>query len=168
MFNLFRSRDKAVRLLLGGLLVLVSLSMLTYLIPSYNNGTGGSSDIVVAEIGKDRITMPEVQKSIQAALRGQQLPPEFVPHYIPQIIQSMVIERAMVYQAQQMGFEISDADLISGIRALAPSLFPEGKFVGKDVYAGFLAQQNLSIPEFEVNMQRQLLLTRLQIGRAHV
>src|ERR1044071_3760858 len=97
MFNLFRSRDKAVRLMLGGLLVLVSLSMLTYLIPSYNTGAS-SSDTVVAEIGKDVLTLPEVQKTIQVALRGQQLPAEFVPHYIPQIIQTMVTERAMVYQ----------------------------------------------------------------------
>lgn len=161
MFNLFRSRDKAVRLLLGGLLVLVSLSMLTYLIPSYNTGSG-PSDLVVAEIGKDTLTLPEVQKSIQMALRGQQLPPEFVPHYVPQIIQTMVSERAMVYEARRLGFQISDADLIAGIRAIMPSLFPDGKFLGKDAYAGYLAQQNMSIEEFEANMERQLLLTRLR------
>jgi peptidyl-prolyl cis-trans isomerase D len=162
MFNLFRSRDKAVRILLGGLLVLVSLSMLTYLIPSYNSGSGSSSDMVVAEIGQERILLPEVQKSIQMALRGQQLPAEFVPHYIPQIIQTMISERALIYEAKRMGFEISDADLASGIRAMIPNLFPDGKFVGKDVYAGYLAQQNMSIEEFETNMHRQLLLTRLR------
>src|SRR5437868_10450846 len=124
MFNLFRSRDKAVRILLGGLLLLVSLSMLTYLVPSYNSGATGSSDIVVAEIGKDQILMPEVQKMIQMALRGQQLPPEFVPHYVPQIIQNMISERAMLYEAKRMGFEVSDSELASGIRAVMPPLFP--------------------------------------------
>ena len=52
MFDLFRSRDKAVRILLGGILLVVSFSMLTYLIPSFNNGVD-PSDMVVAEIGKD-------------------------------------------------------------------------------------------------------------------
>lgn len=161
MFNLFRSRDKAVRLLLGGLLVLVSLSMLTYLIPSYNTGAG-PTDIVIAEIGKEKITMPEVQKSIQMAMRGKQLPAEFVPHYVPQIVQTMVAERAMVYEAKRLGFQVSDDDLASGIRSIMPSLFPDGKFLGKDAYAGYLAQQNMSIEEFETNMERQLLLTRLR------
>src|SRR4029077_5188121 len=57
-----------------------------------------------------------------------------------------------------------DNDLASGIRAVMPSLFPEGKFLGKDAYANFLAQQNMSIEEFETNMHRQLLMTRLRQG----
>jgi peptidyl-prolyl cis-trans isomerase D len=161
MFNLFRSRDKLIRIVLGGLLVLVSLSMLTYLIPSYGT-SGSSSDTVVAEIGKDQLTLAEVQKNIQVALRGKQLPPEFVPHYIPEVIRSMVNERALVWQAQRMGFRVNDNELAAGIKAMIPQLFPDGKFVGKDAYGAFLAQQNLSIEEFELNMQRQLLLTRLR------
>ena len=42
MFDLFRSRDKAVRLMLTGLLVVVALSMVTYLIPT-GSGLGGGS-----------------------------------------------------------------------------------------------------------------------------
>ncbi len=53
MFDLFRSRDKAVRLMLGGLLLVVAVSMLTYLVPNYDS-SGPTSNLVVATVGRVR------------------------------------------------------------------------------------------------------------------
>jgi len=161
MFDLFRSRDKAVRIGLGALLVLVALSMLTYLIPSYNTGSS-PTDVVVAEIGGDQITLPDVQRLIQNTVKGRQLPPEILPNFIPQIIDNVITEHALAYEAARLGFQVTDAELADAIRQNIPTLFPDGKFVGRDMYAGFLAQQNLSIEEFEADMKRQLLITRLR------
>jgi len=87
MFNLFRSRDKAVRLMLTGLLVVVALSMVTYLIPNSGAGYGGSDDAtVVATVGKEQITTQEVSKAIQNMTRSRQLPPELLSIYVPQIV----------------------------------------------------------------------------------
>jgi peptidyl-prolyl cis-trans isomerase D len=160
MFNLFRSRDKAVRFFLGALLVLVSLSMLTYLIPSY--GSGNASDIVIARIGKEDLTMPEVQQVIQANLKGRNLPAEMVPHYIPQMVDNMITQRVMEYEAKRLGFQVTDADIASTIQTVFPSLFPNGQFAGKDAYASMLSQQNLTIPQFENELARQMLVSRLR------
>jgi len=161
MFDLFRSREKSVRILLGALLVLVGLSMLTYLIPSYNSG-GSATDVVVAEVGGEAITLPQIQRIVQTQLRGRNMPPEVLPAYVPQLIDSVINEHALAYQAQKMGFEVTDAQIGDAIRTYIPNLFQDGKFVGKDAYAAVLAQQNLSIPEFETEMRRQLLITRLR------
>ncbi|MBZ5626824.1 MAG: peptidyl-prolyl cis-trans isomerase [Acidobacteriia bacterium] len=161
MFDLFRSRDKAVRILLGGLLLVVALSMLTYLVPSYNTGAS-SSDVVVAEIGKDVLTVQEVQRQIQNTMRGRQLPPEILPNFVPQMVDQMVTERALAYEAERLGFVVTDAQVADAIRQYVPSLFPDGRFVGRELYASFLGQQNLSIEEFEADMKRQLLKTRMQ------
>src|SRR6185369_9086354 len=141
MFDLFRSRDKAVRILLGGLLVLVALSMLTYLVPSYSNGAS-ASDVVVADIGNDVLTLPEVQRQIQNTLKGRQLPPEILPNFIPQIVDQMITERALAYEAERLGFVVTDEQVADAIHQLVPSLFPDGKFIGREMYANFLAQQN--------------------------
>src|SRR5450755_1976718 len=161
MFDLFRSRDKVVRIMLGGLLLVVALSMLTYLVPSYNLG-GSGSDTVVAEIGKEAITIPDVQQVVQLNMRGRSMPPELMPHYIPTFINSMVTERAMAFEARRLGFKVSEEDLAAGIRQTIPQLFPDGKFAGKDAYAQLLAQQNMTIPQFEDEMGRQLLITKLR------
>jgi len=161
MFDLFRSRDKIVRIMLGGLLLVVALSMLTYLVPSYNLG-GGGSDQVVAEIGKEAITLPEVQQIVQMNMRGRQMPAELMPHYIPQFISSMVDERALAFEAKRLGFKVSDQDLAAGIRQTLPQLWQDGKFAGNEAYASMLAQQNLTIPQFEDDMARQLLVTKMR------
>jgi peptidyl-prolyl cis-trans isomerase D len=161
MFDLFRSRDKIVRIMLGGLLLVVALSMLTYLVPSYNMG-GGASDDVIAQVGKETITVPEVQQIVQMNMRGRQMPPELMPHYVPQYINSMITERALALEAQRLGFKVSDEDLANGIRQTIPQLFQDGKFAGKEAYTQILAQQNLTIPQFEDDMSRQLLITKMR------
>jgi len=161
MFDLFRSRDKLVRIFLGALLLVVAASMLMYLVPNYNTGST-SSDAIVAEIGSDAITLAETQRLIQSTIRGRQLPPEILPNYIPQMVDQMVTERAMVLEAERLGMQVSDADVADSIRQMVPSLFPDGKFVGKEAYAGMLAQQNMTIDQFEADLKRQILLTRFR------
>ncbi len=161
MFDLFRSRDKAVRILLGALLLMVAISMLTYLVPSYNTGAGGSSDSVVAEVGRDVITQLDVQRSIQNTMRGRQIPAEILPNYIPQILQQLITEHALTYEAQRLGFEVTNQQLGDFIAQIIPNLFQGGKFVGKAAYASMLAQQNMTMEEFESGMRRQLMMDRL-------
>jgi len=161
MFDLFRSRDKAVRILLGGLLLMVAISMLAYLVPNYNTGAS-STDVVLAEVGGEVITLTDAQKLVQSAMRNRQLPPEILPNYVPQMVEQMVTERAMAYQAERLGFQVSDADVADTIRQLVPSLYQDGKFVGREAYANMLAAQNITIEQFESDLRRQVLITRLR------
>jgi peptidyl-prolyl cis-trans isomerase D len=161
MFDLFRSRDKAVRILLGGLLLVVAISMLTYLVPNYDTGVSGAG-AVVATVGSDQITSADVQKMVQMTMRGKQLPPEMLPIYLPQLVDEMIVNRALAYEANRLGFEVSDNDLRGAIQQIAPNLFPDGHFVGKDMYAAMLAQQQMSIADFENDLRRQIMITRLK------
>jgi len=162
MFDLFRSREKTVRIMLGGLLLLVAVSMLTYLIPNYNTGGPTGSEMVIAEIGKDRITLPEVQRIVQMTMRNRQLPPEILPTYLPQMIDQMVTEKALYQQAEKLGYQVSDAEVAETIKQMVPNLFPDGKFVGNAQYAALLAQQNMTIEQFEDDIRRQIMIARLR------
>jgi peptidyl-prolyl cis-trans isomerase D len=163
MFDLFRSGERSKRIMLGALLVLVALSMLTYLIPSYNNGVGAPTDsTVVASVAGTDITMYDVQRLIQATMKNKQFPPELLPNYIPTMVDNMVTEKAMAYEAQRLGIRVTDQDIADTIRQIAPSLFPDGKFVGKEAYAATLAQQQMTIANFEADLRQQILITRLR------
>ena len=162
MFDLFRSRDKAVRYVLGALLIVVALSMCTYLIPGGGMTTGNAGDNVVAEVGDSQITIRDVQAQMEQILRGGRIPPEMAQVYVPQIIDQMISDQAVAYEAQRLGLNVSDSDVAEAIRA-TPSfqpLFASGQF-NKQAYENFLAQQGLTIPEFETNFKKQMLKTYL-------
>jgi len=161
MFDLFRSRAKAVRYLLGFLLMLVAVSMVVTLIPGWGTQQD-RGDQIVAEIGGEALTVREVQFEVQREMRNRTLPSDMVLTFLPQLIERMVTERALAYQATRLGYRVTEADLADTIRAALPQLFPDGKFMGREVYASVLAQQNLTIPEFEYTLRRQMLMLKLQ------
>jgi peptidyl-prolyl cis-trans isomerase D len=160
MFDLFRNREKTKKYFMGGILLMVSASMLLYLVPNYNTGTG-VNDLIVAKIGNEEITEQDARRAIQQQTKGRQIPAEVIPNYVPQMIDEMITDRAMEYEAHKLGFQVSDQELADAIRASFPNLFPDGKFVGSDAYAGLLAQQGTTIPEFEADLKRQMLVMML-------
>jgi len=161
MFDLFRNREKTKKYLMGGILLMVSASMLLYLVPNYNTGSN-ASDVIVAKIGDTEITEAEARRLIQAQTRGRQIPAEIIPNYVPQIIDQMITDRAMEYEARKLGMQVSDQDIADDLRTNYGGLFQDGKFVGKDVYASMLAQQGVTIDEFESELRRNMLIGKLR------
>lgn len=161
MFDLFRNRESTKKYFMGGILLLVSASMLLYLVPSYNTGTTGSES-VVATIGSDTITEAETRRMIQNQMKGRQIPAEIVPNYVTPLIGQMVTDRALEYEARKLGIQISDQDVAYYLRDNFGNLFQDGKFVGKDVYAAMLAQQGMTIEGFEADLKRTMLTQTLR------
>ena len=164
MFDLFRSREKSVRYILGFLLGLVALSMVITLVPGYSGlvGGGSSNPQVVAEIGDEALTVMDIRRIVDREMRGGSIQRGMESIYIPMFVKQIVADRALAFQAKQMGFKMSEEELSKTIASLIPQLFDaNGKFVGKDAYGAFLAQQNISIPEFESSVEKQALATKL-------
>ncbi len=164
MFDLFRSRDKAVRWLLTGMLVLVAFSMVTYLIPGSGTGsTGTSTDATVAaQIGKDKVTSQDVSRAIQNMTRNRQLPPELLSIYVPQIVNQLINERMLAYEANRMGIKVSDDETNNAIIDTLPAqLVKDGKVDGATLNA-MLQQEGISLAALKDSTARQLLVNRLE------
>jgi peptidyl-prolyl cis-trans isomerase D len=161
MFDLFRSREKSVRILLGVLLGLVALSMLVYLIPGGPVGGGATGENVVAVVGGDKITATDVQRAIQNVTRGQQnLPPSLIGMYVPMIINQMIENKAMAYKAREMGLRVSDQELSDAIQGELVGVM--GGSFNMDLYQRLLAEQGMTVPDFEKTRREALLAARLE------
>ncbi|MEO8027150.1 MAG: peptidyl-prolyl cis-trans isomerase [Bryobacteraceae bacterium] len=161
MFDLFRSRDKAVRYLLGGLLVMVALSMVITLIPGFGSNVGNAGDTVVAEIGKDKITVMQVQAIIQQMLQSKRIPAEMMSAYVPQLIDRMIMERAVAYEAERQGFLVTDDEVVTFMQLNSPNFFQNGVFQTAMVQQA-LAQEGKTLEELIDGVREQLYLKKLQ------
>jgi peptidyl-prolyl cis-trans isomerase D len=91
--------------------------------------------------------------------RGQSLPKGLLAMYMPNIVNQLVEEKAMAYQAKQMGLTISDQELSDTLQSeLAPQM--GGKF-DMDVYKNYLTQQGMTPAQFEAQQRDAMLASRL-------
>ena len=162
MFDLFRRKDTMVRYVLSFFLVVIAVSMVVTLVPGFGSGGGSGSSDVVAEIGDDKITVREVINNIQQVVRQRNVPAQTVPAVVDLIIDGMINGRAMAYHSKQMGLTVSENDLAASIKSNFPQLFPNGSFIGNETYANFLGQQGQTIGDFEDNLRRDILRSRLK------
>ena len=164
MFDLFRSRDKAVRITLSVLLGLVALSMVTYLIPTSGTDTGNpnADTTVVASIGKDSLTSQQVSKVIQNMTRSRQMPPELLAIYVPQIVQQLITDRAMAYEANRLGLKASSDETENAIMDGLPAEIVKNGKVDTTTLNALLQQQGVSMAELKDDTSRQLVVSRLR------
>src|SRR5277367_2783685 len=123
MFDLFRSREKATRYLLGGLLFAVAASMVITLIPGFGSTTGttGADPTVLAEIGNEKLTGQEAQTLFQQIVASQQqLTSDMLSAYFPQFVENMIEQRAALYEAERMGLGVTDDEVLVGVQSQIP------------------------------------------------
>jgi len=154
------------------MLVLIALSMVAYLVPTGSTGsilgTGAPPAGVLATIGDQTVTVPEVQKRARDMIR-QQYPrggPEvafLLPIAAGQAAEQLINEKAQVAEAHRLGLHVSDDELRDELQhgQLGVTLFPNGKFIGQEEYANLLQQHDLTVPLFEAQVKEGILTRKL-------
>ena len=151
------------------MLVIICASMAITLIPG---GIGSSLGIgappagVLASIGDQTVTVPEVQREARAMIR-QQFPkggPQasmLLPYFASQAAEQLINEKALVAEAHRMGLHVSDDELRDELQhgQLGPMLFPDGKFVGQEEYETFVQRNDMTVPQFE-GLEKDYILVR--------
>ncbi len=164
MFDLFRSRQKAVRYMLIGLLSVVALSMITYLIPGFGSParTSDTNDGVLADIGNVKVTAQDVVTAIQPLVQQGRLPAEYIDIYVPQIVDEMVQQRAIAYEFGRLGLTISDEEVLVGLQSVNPQYFKDGVLISKEEYEQRLAAQGMTLQDGVDDMRRTLMLVKVK------
>lgn len=163
MLKLFRQRKAAVRVLLFAIVALVGFMMVVTLVPMGQADPSISDPQgVVARVGKEPLTQTDVQREYRR--RVEQLGgdnPQFRRLILQGLIEDLIEQRAASYEAERIGLTASPEEVRLQIRQFK-IFYPDGHFVGTQAYQQILQREfNLTIPQFEELVRRQVLLTKL-------
>jgi peptidyl-prolyl cis-trans isomerase D len=169
MIRQLQNAGPTVKIVLGALLVLICASMAITLIPGgigSSLGLGAPPAGVLATIGDQQVTVPEVQREAKAMIR-QQFPrggPQasmLLPYFASQAAEQLINEKALVAEARHLGLRVNDDELRDELQhgQLGSMLFPDGKFVGQEEYENFVQRNDLTVPQFEA-LEKDFILVR--------
>ena len=172
MIRQLQNAGPTLKIILGALLVIICASMAITLIPG---GIGSSLGIgappagVVATIGDQTVTVPQVQKAARDMIR-QQFPkggPQasmLLPYFANQAAERLIDEKVLVDEAHRMGLRVSDEELRDDLQhgQLGATFFPNGNFIGQEAYENLLQQHDLTVPQFEADIKDDILTRKLR------
>jgi peptidyl-prolyl cis-trans isomerase D len=132
--------------------------MLLYLVPQ-TPGTGeASSTDIIAKVGDETVSTAEVRQQLAEIQQRNQVPKQLESLYARQILNQLIFQKEMEYEAKRLGIRVSDQEQADRIRQFLPTAYNGDTFVGRDRYASEVqARFQLTVPVFEELIRQGLL-----------
>jgi peptidyl-prolyl cis-trans isomerase D len=175
MIRFLQTPGPIKKYLLGGILLLMCVSMAWYLVPSSGNpgySFGGPRQGVVAQVGGADITTDEVRQMArqiaqqEVARYGSQaasLLPFLQQQATQQAFQYLLERQIEVAEAERIGLRVTLEEVKDELQhgRYAALFFPGGNFIGQQEYEDFLQRNNLTAEKFEADEGNGVLITKL-------
>jgi peptidyl-prolyl cis-trans isomerase D len=171
MIRFLQTPGKAKKYVLGGLLLVICAAMVITLIPGGFLGDAfgfGTPAGVIAKVGDHEVTLAEAQQTARNIGRqqfgGRSVPSQLMPLLMQNAVESLIMQKAMLVEADRMGLTVSNDELRDALqRTFAQQLFPGGNFIGQDDYENFVQQNfDMTVPQFENEFKTEVLLSKLR------
>jgi peptidyl-prolyl cis-trans isomerase D len=174
MIRFLQTPGPIKKFVLGGILVVISLAMLVYLIPSSGNQSfGNPNSHIVAQVNGENITSEEVHQTAQQAAQqdasrygeaASKIMPFLMAQETQRAVEQLITRQALLAEAQRMGLRATPAEILDELQhgRYAAYFFPGGNFIGEQEYEMRLQQANLTPAKFESSVGDDLILSKLQ------
>jgi len=156
-------RNRWIKITMGVILGLIIISMVVTLIPGLMSGTiGASSPDAVATIAGENITVADFQQQFEMVTRNQTIPPMLRGAYAKQLLDQMIFQHALEYEAGRLGIRVTPEEETQRIKGILPAAWSGGTWL-KDRYASEVQRATgMSVSEFETYLQNEMLLEKFR------
>jgi peptidyl-prolyl cis-trans isomerase D len=162
VFDALREKKLGVRIMLGLVVGVLGIGMLLYLVPA-DTGSQLTGADVVAQVGGQTITMTDVQNQLDRVSRNGQIPAALLPLYTQQVLDQLIFEDSLEYEADRLGLQVTDEEHADLLRKLVPTAFNGDSFIGMDRYTTEVQTRfQMGVPEFESEVKKELLQQKFE------
>src|SRR5436309_247504 len=173
MIRFLQTPGPIKKFVLGGILVVICVSMAWYVLP----GGGGTSVFgsntpqkgIVASVGGQDVTTLEVQKQARQMVqqqfpRGGAQANMLMPFFAQRAADNLINEKVILSEANRMGLRVTDNEVREELEhgPYAATFFPGGKFIGEEEYKNLLSSHDLTPPQFEHFVANGILERKLE------
>src|SRR5882762_7854498 len=152
------SRKTGMRILLGVVVLLLGGSMLLYLVPQTPGTSEASSTDIVAKVGDETVSAAVVRQQLAEIGQRNQIPKQLESLYARQILNQLIFQKEMEYEAKRLGIRVSEQEQADRIRQFVPTAYNGDTFVGRDRYASEVQTRfQMTVPVFEELIRQGLL-----------
>jgi peptidyl-prolyl cis-trans isomerase D len=156
-------RNRWIKITMGVILGLIIISMVVTLIPGLMSGTiGASSPDAVATVAGESITVADFQQQFELVTRNQTIPPMLRSAYAKQLLDQMIFQHALQYEAGRLGIRITPEEETRRIKEILPTAWSGDTWL-KDRYASEVQRATgMSVSEFEAYLRNEMLLEKFR------
>jgi peptidyl-prolyl cis-trans isomerase D len=151
-------RNRWIKITMGVILGLIIVSMVITLIPGLMNGTtGGEAPDAIASVGGQNITIVDFQQEFQQATRNQAIPPMLRAAYSKQVLDQMIFQRALEFEADRLGMRVTPEEQTQRIKELLPTAWSGSTWL-KDRYPNEVqTKYGMTVGQFEDLLRDEML-----------
>src|SRR5579863_3007479 len=150
--------NRWIKISMTVILVLICVSMVITLIPGLLSGpsSDASSPDAAAVVGQT-VSVVDVQQKLDQMSRGQTIPQMMRGLYAREVLNQMIFQRAMEYEAQRLSMQITPDEERHRIEQILPLAFSNGVWL-KDQYVNQVeTRTGMSVPEFEQALRESMV-----------
>src|SRR5450432_1371735 len=145
------------RILLGAVVLVLAGGMLLYLVPTMP-GTGEAATDTVAKVGDETVSMGDVRQQLAEIEQRNSVPKPLESLYARQILNNLLFQKELEYEAKRLGIGVSDQERADRIRQFLPTAYNGDTFVGMDRYSQEVQGRfQMTVPVFEELIRQGLL-----------
>ena len=170
MIRTMQKNNSGAKIMLGVIIGILVFAMVAYLIPSFTDiGNATASEGVYATVGSHAVKTQEVRTTAQSlgrrAMQGRAVPDAFLPYFYKQAADNVIMQAALVHEAERMGLKVTDEELGQELSTgqFGQVFFPNGKKISQEEYVNFIANNfQMTKDDFERLLKQDILIRKLQ------